>query len=279
MDIESFMKREFGARGIKLLNELYAKLGVDDIAAASDDIKKKFLSEVQPEFRQKSLSKAGVLTSEVMSIIKLRDDSTKGGAVQKVDHEFIKRYISLQGQTQLKSTYAKIEAIFNLFWVNASEAFQKGVSVPVIHKVTSNILAGVKEDLYSICEEIEKKFNLDTSSKNGIMSHTKKEGFNLSGDKLESVEDDTKDPVEVIFNEFKRTVDTSYDKFYKLFMKTLDEDIELRKQGKDDTQLREQTKKDTKIIWDDILTAYEVMRRKLEHLQKEEEKKLATKFS
>lgn len=262
MEIDGFMKREFGPRGIKILTDIYDRLGIDDIESASEDQKKRFVAEIQPEFRSKSLARSGVLTSEVMSIIGLREDTTKGVAFQKVDQEYVKKYISTEGYTKLKSIYAKIEAIFNLFWINASEAFQKGVSKPIIHKVTDQILQGVKNDLHSICEEIELKFNL-TAKKNRL---AEKEGFDLTGAKIRSVEE-AEEPLEIIFNEFKDKIDRAYQEFHKTFMETLDKDIEMKKLRKDDRSLREETKLKTKEVWTDIIEAYDELRRKVNSLE------------
>ena len=264
-NIESFLKRELGNEASKILNNFNVRYGVDDVASASEDIKKKFMSEIQPELNQKSFTRAQFLASELMSILGLKQVIVGSDEAEKIKKRSIKNFLNLQAEARLLKSFSKIEAIYNLFWSKAAETYGMGIQVNQIHGKCQQILGWLKNDLFSICDELESKLGVEMTANRSKMV----DKFQFTGSGLARLKE--KSPYYHMFMDFRAKIEVSFDKFYHIFMNSMDLDIELAKRKKSDEELIKETQKQTNVIWKEIVEEYKDLKRAVNSMISDEE--------
>ncbi|MFP4400806.1 MAG: hypothetical protein ACLFPQ_02915 [Candidatus Woesearchaeota archaeon] len=271
-NLESFIKRELGNKGIKTLNSILIALNLENIEEASDDQKKRFVAEIVPEFREKSLARSKVLTSELRSILGLEEDVLDlDDTGKEVEKQMIRSFVNVDANDKLRSTLSKIEAVFNLFWSKAGEAFDMGVSIKDIHRISRQVLKDIKSDIIGICDNIENLLGMGYGNNSAVLAKSLKKKYNskFSFTDVGGVLEDKKEtPLESAINEFREKVMELFDEFEKIFLESIDEDLIYRHRNQDDTDLVEITKEKTNHIWDEIVDAYEIMKQKIDKIEK-----------
>lgn len=226
-----FMRREFGLKCLKLLNDTHMTLGIDDVEYADDDIKKRFILELQPLFKEKSLSRSEVLISEMMSILKINPniESYVDQSLTHANLEIIKEYVRLQGENKIKVAYAQTEALINLYMKNTNKALHKGISKDKIHNMTERGLVGLRSALLEIANKIDGEYNLKTSVQ--IMENKIKEAQE-TGEPIDTSVYEKQVSMSYAVIGYKKRIEKLYGEYRKLFMTNIDRKVKAEKEGK-----------------------------------------------
>lgn len=253
--VESFLKKELGVDSLKILNKFLILNDLTDIAEASPELKEKFVAEIQPEFNQKSHTRAKFLSVELMSILGLKQRTTGADEAEKIKQQSIKKFLHEEADDRLLKSFSKVEAIYNLFWSKAALSSEKGVDEKTIRERCDNILGWLKSDLFSVCEELETNLGVEFKEK----KTNKKSKFKFVDSQL-SIEK-KKSPYYYMFEDFRNKIEASYSEFYTVFMESMNKDIELAKRKESDAELIAETQKKTGIIWKGIIAAFDDLKK------------------
>jgi hypothetical protein len=264
-ELLKFIGREVGEDGDSLLDSILQKEGIRDIDSTEKSNLKIVAKDIRDMLPTVSVTKRNMLYAEILKIL---DVEIQDMGKDTISSEKIKQKIEADSsriETFVKDidrSLTKYEAIFNLFWMRAGEAEMSGISHEAILKITSKALLGVKRDLEDSREKIMKEYNLlDENSVNRFNKkfHFKSPLFlSRSHNPQEEIDLKNKELVKSIMDRFWGDINESYETFQKIFLNSMNKEIELKRQGSDDTHLVEETQQKMVKLWGELEHSYKV---------------------
>lgn len=273
-ELNSFIKRELGDEWINKLNELKERNGIDNFETANKNDLRMFAKDLRDLIPTVSLARRNLLFAEILKILKVqvldtsKDKLEQEEKIKKIEYEHkkIERYVK-----DIDKSLSKYEAIFNLFWLRAGEAELSGIKHEEIMKITSKALAGVKKDLEKSREEIMIEYQLLEKNKLKLGKGFNFRTGNFIEKKIEErndIELKNKKLIKDVVEKLWDKVDQTFLNFKEIFINSMNKEIEIKKQGKDDSELIINTQEKMKNIWSELEQSYKEFVKDMEIVKK-----------
>ena len=271
----SLLKREYGDGSEELLKELMDANDIENLQHEKKSKLRNLARDIRNSLPNLSFAKRNIVFSEILKILKL--DVLDIGK-EKVEEEEIDR-TQIENKKvdnlvkDIEKSLIKYETVFNLFWLRAGEAELEGIKHEDVLKTTQKALIGIKKDLEKSRDEIFdefKKIEHRIKKQNRNIQFKEKNYFEHKINENNEKELKEKKIHKEIFDKFWNNIEIQYDKFKKIFIESLEKEIQLRKEGKDDTLLIQETKNNMITVWSEIEKSY----KKFEKDMKEANQKL-----
>jgi hypothetical protein len=313
-ELKSFLKRIFKEDTESILRYHLSSLGLSNVDAATPQQRKQLAESIKNGFPYSSIAKTSILYAELLKILNLQVTDLEKTKISVYDNKiyydeygneissdevFFNRedktfftskeeYIQFRMEKQNKvinsfwskidKSLTKFEVIFNLFWLKAGEAELRGIKHSGIMKITNKSLIGIKNDLEESYEEVKKQFGLKSIiEKNQKIQFHLKDAPELKDKTIEFEKKKRYLGEEEILNEIKtfwNKIEYEYSNFKKLFIESLNKEIELKKNNKEDSELIKKTEDKMIKIWNQIEEEYSNLKQKIELIQKDARRKL-----
>jgi hypothetical protein len=259
----NFLKKEYGEGYNELLEDLIKRNDITDITSENKSKLRILAKDLRDSLPTISIAKRNLLFSEIIKILKLDVDNIGSEKIKdettvenkKNEDEKVKKFVK-----NIEKILIKYETIFNLFWLRAGDAEIEGINHEDILKKTQKALIGIKNELEKNRNEILTEYNL-------LEMHIQKQKNNfhfktgsLIENKINQKNEEEYKNKKIIKDKldiFWKNVNQYYNEFKTIFIESMEEDIKLKKQGKDDTKLIEETKKKMINLWNKLEKAYE----------------------
>lgn len=171
---------------------------------------------------------------------------------------------------RVDKSLTKFETIFNLFWMRAGEAELRGMNHKDVLKITNKALAGIKNELNEYKNEIIKEYDIVEKKRKKRIGAFR---FNITelekkGEELENIEVENKRVLKNIITNFLQEIEKSYKEFENIFIKSMNQDIELKKVRKDDSDLIKNTQNKMIQIWKKLDKSFDQFKKDMDKLYK-----------
>ena len=257
----NLLKREYGDGSEELLDELMNKNEIEKIDFESKYKLRNLARDIRDHLPNLSFAKRNLVFSEILKILKLDVLSIGKEKVEEkqIDKKFIENKKIESLVKDVEKSLIKYETIFNLFWLRAGEAELEGVSHEEVLKTTQKALIGIKKDLEKSRDEIYSEYK---KTENKIKKEQRNINFKTKDfiknkiTERNNEEFENKKINKKIFENFWHDIEIQYKKFKKIFLESLEKEIKLKKEGKDDSELIEETKEKMINIWNEIEDSY-----------------------
>lgn len=257
----NLLKREYGEGAEQLLEDLIRSNEIHNIETEKKSKLRDLSKDIRNSLSHLSFGRKNVVFSEVLKILKL--DVLDLGKEQKLEQEIDKPKTENKKIDffikDIKKSLIKYETVFNLFWLRAADAELEGIKHDDILKITQKALIGIKKDLEKSRDEVFSEF---TKIENTIKKQNRNIQFkerNFFEKKIYEKNEKELNEKKIhkeIFDKFWNNVEQQYQQFKKIFIESLEKEIQLKKEGKDDTQLIEETKEKMIHVWNEIEKSY-----------------------
>ena len=308
LELKNFLKRIFKEDTESILRYHLNSVGLSNVDAASPQQRKQLAESLKSAFPYASIAKTSVLYAELLKTLNLQVgdiEKTKISLTEEKiyydeegneissdevffgndDKKFFsskEEYVNYKMDNQNKvinhfwsnidKSLTKFEVIFNLFWLKAGEAELRGIKHSEVMKITNKSLVGIKKDLENAFNELKERFGIKE-----IIEKDQKKKFHLKEApelKDKSLEKEMKkryfgeEEILKEIQQFWTRIESLYSEFNQIFVKTLNKEIELKKQNVDDDELIRITEKSMIKIWNKIEKEYDDLRTKIIDIQK-----------
>lgn len=249
----NFLKKEYGEGYLELYDDLIRKNEIKQLEYENKTKLKVFARDIRDSLPTLSFARRNILFSEIIKILKidsidLGTDKIKEEIIEKEDIERKKLKLFIKN---IELSLTKYETVFNLFWLRAGEAEMEGVSHEFILKTSQKALIGIKRDLEKNIEDILKEYRFFENKNN---PNFKKIILNNNQENDEEIK--KKKEISKIIKKFWNEIEKEYDNFKTIFIESMEKEIELKKQGKNDSNLIEETKQKIIKRWNLIENSY-----------------------
>lgn len=162
-NLVGFMRKSFGDRSLKILNEMHQRVGVEDIEDASIEDKKNFIMEMQPVLKKNNIRSTELALSELMRILKVNiyEPGNSYMGLSRSDKSMIMDFITNNGKSKVSRSIREMESLINIYLDNTKMALDKGITEQKILKKTSRGLEGLRNNIIGMSKEIEQNFSVN----------------------------------------------------------------------------------------------------------------------
>lgn len=273
-DLLNFLRREYGDGYNELLEDLMRRNEINHLETEDKGKLRLLAKDVRDSLPTASITKRNILFSAIIRILRLditdigtdKISSDKEEKNRTIDELKVQKFVK-----NIEKSLTKYETIFNLFWLRAGEAEIEGIKHEEILKTTQKALIGIKKDLEKSRDEILAEYNLLERNylKNKKNFHFKT-GNLIEARINEKNENELKNKkiIKDIFNKFWNNVEIYYANFKKIFIESMEKDIEYKKQGKDDSLLISETKEKMIKIWSSLEESYKTFEKEIKEANK-----------
>ncbi len=253
-----FMRTNFGNQCLSILNQTHRKLGVSDIEEADVEDKKNFILELQPLLRDTDLAHSEIVISELMSIlnVNLSDNIHHHIGLSKENKQIIHSYIMKLGEKKKNAAYQEIDSLIHLYLKNTKAAVKRKVPAKEIHRMTDRVLSGLRAKLSSITYDVESEFNIRT---NIDFIEMRVKDLEERGEYFDIDKISNQTSLAKALKEYNDKMDSSFKKFRKGFLDSLNKKIYLEKANipsdhilKRTARLSEEFRKEVEEIYDSL---------------------------
>jgi hypothetical protein len=313
-ELKSFLRRIFKEDTESILRYHLNSIGLSNVDAATPQQRKQLAESIKSAFPYASIAKTSVLYAELLKILSLQVTDLEKSKITISDdriyydedgneisgeelffskddkkffttkEEYIKFRMEIQNKvvnqfwSKIDKSLTKFEVIFNLFWLKAGEAELRGINHNEVMKITNKSLIGIKKDLEEAFKELKDKFGIrEIIEKQQRLQFHLKNAPELKDKSMEKERNKRYFGEEEILNEIKffwEKIENQYNEFNRLFMFSLNKEIELKKKKEEDERLIKFTENNMIQIWNKIEEEYENLKSKIENIQKNAKEKL-----
>jgi len=255
----------------KVLNEAYEESGISNLDIASPEKRRTLAMILKSEMPTVSIARGNLLFSRILSILNLEgEDNIAALKLKPKEKKVLEENLMIKDfWSNVDKSLMKFEIIFNMFWLRAGEAEAGGMSHSEVLKITKKAMAAVKKDLERAYIILKEKFNLEQDSLK-LKNASKNKYISLRDNGLPNYKKErAHSEIEGYVEEFWKVIVSSYAEFEKIFFETLNKEIEIKKQGKDDSKFIEETRKKLSFIWAAIENGYKDFQKKLNDYHEE----------
>ncbi len=261
-ELIGFMRRNFGDRCLRVLNEAHHKVGVEDIEAAKIEDRKNFIIEMQPFLRESGVAKSEILITELMNILNVNIYETGGRqlGINKSDRLMIKEYIDRSGEWKIRSGLEEMNTLINLYMENTQKALKKGVSKATIEKNTEKVLMGLKNSMISIGKDIEQRFNVNI---NIPFIQKRIQDIEERGDPVDMEKIREQIDLAQAIQDYNVRMEGIFKEYMSTFMDNTRKKIYLEKQGLPSGYITRRTREMSEKTFENIMEAYAELKQKV----------------
>jgi len=267
-ELKGFLYSEF--KNIKkvnnLLRETYLEARITNLDMANPDKRRTLAMILKSEMPSVSIARGNLLFSKILSILNLEgNENISTFKLKPKEKKVIEENIMVEDfWTNIDKSLMKFEIIFNMFWLRAGEAEARGMTHIEILRITKKAMAAVKKDLEHSYFLLKEKFELAEDSLRLKISSNKK-FVSLRGEEelVNPKKEKSHSEIEKYIEEFWEVIVKSYSQFETIFFETLEDEVKLKKSGKNDSVFVENTRKKLSFIWAAIEQGYHNFQNKL----------------
>lgn len=247
-ELRSFMNEAFKGRANDIYTQAVSDCGIIDIDMATKEQRKKFADYLLKHYINFSPQKNRYLYEQLLNILEiggmfsLRDYRDTVQAVDKKEESIILSSLVVYWH-KVEQAFYKYEVILNLFWLKGVEAELHGANKEYVMKIIKQALVQIREDTKLAYQDLLEDLDLTRFQHRKSASFFKIKIFEETEiTRPEDLPDGETYALLRIVNALHRTLMQPFEKIHALLLQSVEEDLQLRSQGRSDGEFIERLK-------------------------------------